>query len=50
MNRLDGMLEAFKEAKQVYLTTTSPIGETRMRPMTNFNARAHHKHLQMRAQ
>jgi general stress protein 26 len=37
MNKLKGMLEAFKESKQVLLTTKSPDGETRTRAMTNFN-------------
>ena len=36
MKKLKGMLEAFREAKQVFLTTNSS-GETRTRAMTNFN-------------
>jgi len=36
MNRIEGMLEDFKRAKGVFLTTFSD-GEERSRPMTNFN-------------
>jgi len=37
MKQLEGMHEAFKEAKQVFLTTTSKDGETKTRAMTNYN-------------
>lgn len=37
MNKLEGMHEAFKEAKQVFLTTTSKEGVTKTRAMTNYN-------------
>jgi general stress protein 26 len=37
MNKLDGMIDAFKEAKQVFLTTVNSKGESHIRPMTNFN-------------
>jgi general stress protein 26 len=37
MNKIEGMLEDFKQAKIVFLTTFS-TGEDRSRPMTNFNA------------
>jgi general stress protein 26 len=37
MNKLEGILEAFKEAKQVFLTTRNSDGEARTRVMTNFN-------------
>jgi len=37
MNRIEGMLEDFKKAKVVFLTTFSEKGEERSRSMTNFN-------------
>jgi general stress protein 26 len=37
MNRFEGMLEDFKKAKVVFLTTFSEKGEERSRPMTNLN-------------
>jgi general stress protein 26 len=37
MEKIHGMQKAFKEAKFVYLITTSKEGEKRTRPMTNFN-------------
>ena len=37
METLEGMLEAFKGARQVMLTTTGPGGEARTRVMTNYN-------------
>jgi len=37
MNELYGMLQAFKESKQVFLTTTDSDGEKHTRPMTNYN-------------
>lgn len=37
MNKIKGMLEDFKHAKIVFLTTFSESGEERRRPMTNFN-------------
>jgi general stress protein 26 len=36
MKKLEGMLEAFKEAKLVFLTTSSN-NKTHTRPMTNYN-------------
>ena len=36
MNEIEGMVEAFKQAKLVFLTTFSD-GKERTRPMTNFN-------------
>ena len=37
MEKLPGMLEAFKEARQVFLTTTDDEGNQNIRAMTNFN-------------
>lgn len=37
MKNIEGMLEAFKESKQVFLTTTSKDGVKSTRPMTNYN-------------
>ena len=37
MQQLEGMHEAFREAKQVFLTTVSKDGEKKTRPMTNYN-------------
>ena len=37
MEKIEGMQKAFKEAKFVFLITTNEEGETRTRPMTNFN-------------
>ena len=37
MNKFEGMLEDFKEAKQVFLTTLNSDNQTRTRAMTNFN-------------
>ena len=37
MQKIEGMQEAFRESKQVYLTTTSEKGEKKTRPMTNYN-------------
>ena len=37
MDKLEGMLEAFKGSKQVLLTTSGPDGADRTRAMTNYN-------------
>jgi general stress protein 26 len=37
MDKIDGMHEAFREAKQVFLTTTSKEGVSKTRAMTNYN-------------
>jgi general stress protein 26 len=37
MNTIEGMLEAFKESKQVFLTTSNKKGESKTRAMTNYN-------------
>ena len=37
MKKLDGIQEAFKTSKQVFLKTMTSEGESHMRPMTNFN-------------
>jgi general stress protein 26 len=37
MNKIEGMHKAFREAKQVFLTTTSTEGVSKTRAMTNFN-------------
>ncbi len=37
MEKLEGMLEAFKNSKQVFLTTTSEEGVKSVRAMTNYN-------------
>ncbi len=37
MNKIDGMLETFKDSKQVFLTTSNKLGESRTRAMTNYN-------------
>lgn len=37
MRRIEGMDEAFRRARVVLLTTFSPTGEERARPMTNVN-------------
>jgi general stress protein 26 len=37
MEQIDGMLNAFKNSKQVFLTTTSMDRKKSTRPMTNYN-------------
>jgi general stress protein 26 len=37
MDRVEGMHEAFREAKQVFLKTTSKEGVSKTRAMTNYN-------------
>ena len=37
MNTIEGMLEVFKESKQVFLTTSNTKGESKIRAMTNYN-------------
>jgi general stress protein 26 len=37
MEKIEGMLEAFKESKQVFLTTNTKEGEKSIRAMTNYN-------------
>ena len=37
MQQIEGMPEAFREAKQVFLTTVNKDGEKKTRPMTNYN-------------
>ena len=37
MEKIEGMHEAFKRSKQVFLTTTSKDGKKSTRPMTNYN-------------
>lgn len=37
MNNIQGMAQAFKESKQVFLTTRNSEGESKTRPMTNYN-------------
>jgi general stress protein 26 len=37
MDKIDGMLETFRESKQVFLTTRGKLGETNIRAMTNYN-------------
>jgi general stress protein 26 len=37
MEKIEGMHEAFREAKQVFLTTTSKEGVSKTRAMTNYN-------------
>ena len=37
MNKINGMLDAFKDSKQIFLTTMNSEGEKHIRPMTNYN-------------
>jgi general stress protein 26 len=37
MNKMEGLVEAFKEAKEVFLTTFDEDGTENSRAMTNFN-------------